>query len=399
MRLVTSLPLRRVPLKTTAAITSCPSVVATASIHTHPAQPAKVSPISGIGPPPPPPPPPAQVSPDSASRILRRRTQVELLRKAKDLRAASASKATGGTFTKRFWKEVHVREVDRAYEIHLDTRPLRRPNSKTPVRIPLSKPHLAHAVGIEWDQLVSVQEATRQHLIPLTSTVCRALDIADDDAAHAGSPPAPIRARLTESLLRYLDTDSLLCWAPPPDLHNPLNNNNMTNAAGETLHDVQARVAAVIVADLTTCAWPGVTIIPVFEGNSIFPRSQAPGTRDIIQSWILRLSSWELAGLERATLAGKSLLVGARLVLEWSEEGAGAVAEESKVKGGDSKSSSSSKELFGVEEAARASSLEVSWQTGKWGEVEDTHDVEKEDLRRQLGSVVLLVSGNGSLKR
>jgi ATP synthase F1 complex assembly factor 2 len=29
-----------------------------------------------------------------------------------------------------------------------------------------------------------------------------------------------------------------------------------------------------------------------------------------------------------------------------------------------------------------------------WGEVEDTHDVEKEDLRRQLGGVVLLVGGH-----
>ena len=50
---------------------------------------------------------------------------------------------------------------------------------------------------------------------------------------------------------------------------------------------------------------------------------------------------------------------------------------------------------LGVEVAARACSLEVSWQTGLWGEVEDTHDVDKEDLRRQLGSAVLVVSGTG----
>ena len=50
---------------------------------------------------------------------------------------------------------------------------------------------------------------------------------------------------------------------------------------------------------------------------------------------------------------------------------------------------------FGIEEAAEACSVEVRWQTGRWGEVEDTHDVEKEDLRRQFGSVVVLVSGSG----
>jgi ATP synthase F1 complex assembly factor 2 len=42
-----------------------------------------------------------------------------------------------------------------------------------------------------------------------------------------------------------------------------------------------------------------------------------------------------------------------------------------------------------------AVNLEVDWQTRNWGEVEDTHDVEKEELRRQLASVVLLVSGTG----
>jgi ATP synthase F1 complex assembly factor 2 len=49
---------------------------------------------------------------------------------------------------------------------------------------------------------------------------------------------------------------------------------------------------------------------------------------------------------------------------------------------------------FGIEEAAHASSLEVSWQTVQWGEVEDTHDVEKEDLKRQLGSAIILVGGD-----
>ncbi len=92
------------------------------------------------------------------------------------------------------------------------------------------------------------------------------------------------------------------------------------------------------------------------------------------------LPSFELAGLERAVLAGKGLLGAARLVVEWSEE-LGHLRGEGDVK------------EFGVEEAAKTASLEVDWQTGMWGSVEDTHDVEREDVRRQLGSVVLLVSG------
>lgn len=48
---------------------------------------------------------------------------------------------------------------------------------------------------------------------------------------------------------------------------------------------------------------------------------------------------------------------------------------------------------FGIEDAVEACSVELRWQTGKWGEVEDTHDVEREDLRRQFGGVVVLVGG------
>ena len=76
-------------------------------------------------------------------------------------------------------------------------------------------------------------------------------------------------------------------------------------------------------------------------------------------------------------------------MIEWSEvfQGRGEVADGGEHKG---------KQRFGIEEAAEACSSEVSWQTGRWGEVEDTHDVEKEDLRRQFGSVILVVSGTGN---
>lgn len=173
--------------------------------------------------------------------------------------------------------------------------------------------------------------------------------------------------------MRYLDTDSLLCWAPPPGA------TDTRNEAGESLRDVQKRTAEAVVGFLTTHVWPGIEIGPVLDGDAIMPQPQAEGVREVVQGWVLGLDAWEIAGLERAVLAGKSLIGAARLVVEWSEgPNAGRV---------------DGVERFGVEEAATASSLEVSWQTGSWGEVEDTHDVEKEDLRRQLGSVVLLVSG------
>lgn len=203
--------------------------------------------------------------------------------------------------------------------------------------------------------------------------MCRALDIAAADAVAVGSH-SEIRATIAKTLIRYLDTDSILCWAPPAGPYDHKND------AGESLRDVQKRTAEDIVSFLTTHVWPGIEIVPVLDGHTIFPQSQSPGVREIIEGWITGLDAWEIAGLERAVLAGKSLVAAARFVAEWSEGPVG-------------KPSLNAGPRFGVEEAAIATSLEVDWQTGQWGEVEDTHDVNKEDVRRQLGSVALLVSG------
>jgi chaperone required for assembly of F1-ATPase len=78
-------------------------------------------------------------------------------------------------------------------------------------------------------------------------------------------------------------------------------------------------------------------------------------------------------------LATKSLLVATRLLVEWSQEFKHL-----------HKNNSTGR--FGIAEARQASSVEVTWQTDMWGEVDDTHDVDKEDVARQLGSVILLVS-------
>jgi len=361
---------------------------ATSAIHTTPASPATVSPIHGTGPPPGAPQPAA----DSAeSRLEHRKQQAVLLQKAEDIRDAAAnanpqasisplktarSKASG-LLRKRFWKDVHVREVDGAYEVHLDARPLRRPDSKEIVRIPLSKPLLATALAVEWDMLVSAQQATRQHLIPLTSLVCRALDIADDDK----TPTQAVRAALVKTVMRYFRTDTLLCWAPPPKA------DDTPGPDGLSLRELQKKAADEVIAFLNSRVWPGLEIEPVLDEETIMPRKQSPVTLSIIEGWVMGLNSWELAGLERGVLAGKGLLGSARIVSEWSEHGAGS---------GNVEPQDASRPRYGIEAAVKNATIEVRWQTSRWGEVDDTHDVEKEDLARQFGSVVLLVGGTGS---
>ena len=276
---------------------------------------------------------------------------------------------------KRFWKTVKVEVSDESLTVLLDTRPVRNPLSTPPkpLKIPHSKPQLATAIALEWDLLTSAADALRSHLIPLTSIASRAsaLEAEDKQSTLDGHTfkGEGTRYDIVNTLLRYLDTDTLLCWAPEQksDSGEPSNG----------LREKQIEVAKPILSFLTQNVWPGVELIPTLDEGSILPKAQPASTRAVVRGWMAGLPAWELVGLERAVLAGKSLCVGARLVSEWSEE----------LRLGEERNK------FGTEEAARACSLEVEWQTGMWGEVEDTHDVDKEDLRRQLGSVVLLVSG------
>jgi ATP synthase F1 complex assembly factor 2 len=256
-------------------------------------------------------------------------------------------------------------------QVFLDKRPVRTP-SKEILTVPLSKHQLATAIALEWDMLVSAKQALKTHHIPMTSLAARAVDLARADAE--GNTKA--REDIIKMLMRYLATDTLLCWAPEKNLH-------VSHTDTGSLRKLQMKLASPIISYLTTHVWPGVEIKPILAPDSILPLSQPEMTKNVVRGWLTGVPAFELAGLERAVLASKSLLIGVRLIHEWGEAFAQARGPADATR-------------FGVEEAAEAASVEVTWQTQQWGEVEDTHDVEKEDLRRQLGSAVLLVGGDSS---
>ncbi|KAL2009294.1 hypothetical protein VTN00DRAFT_7488 [Thermoascus crustaceus] len=334
------------------------------SFHCSPLKSAIAHPITAHGPPPKAPVP----APEFGERVERRKKQAELIEKGKEAQTQPSKPATA--LKKRFWKDVNVRKQPEGYQVLLDTRPVRTP-AKTILTIPPTKPQLAYAIALEWDLLTSAQQALKHHLIPLTSITARAEDIVREDAQGQ----ITTRDEILRTVMRYLDTDTLLCWVPEKEAEP-------TEEGGqgrETLRELQMRVAQEIIGFLTTAVWPGIEIKPVLNSDSIMPVSQPQATKDVIRGWVSGLHAYDLAALERGVLAGKSLLVAVRLLVEWSENFRHLQRPGQK--------------RFGIEEAAHASSLEVTWQTDMWGEVEDTHDVDKEDLRRQLGSVVLLVSG------
>lgn len=312
----------------------------------------------------PPPQPPKQDTTESQDRLNRKRQQADAFIKGQNARPNPAKPSS--VLQKRFWKDVKVTETPDGLQINLDARPVRTA-SKDSLVLPHAKRALASAIALEWDQLVSAQQALKQHYVPLTSSTSRAMDIAAADKAGNND----IRASIVTMAMRYLGTDTLLCWAPEKSLHEP-------EDARKPLRQRQREVAEPIIAHLKTHVFPGVDINPILAPDSIVPQPQPQATREVVKSWVQGLPAFELAGLERGILATKSLLVAARIVAEWSREVGGIVADGA--------------ERFGIEAATEAASLEVLHQTEQWGEVEDTHDVDNADIRRQLGSVILLVS-------
>lgn len=316
----------------------------------------------------PPPQPPQQQASEAQDRVDRKRQQAEAYIQNQNARPNPAKPTS--VLQKRFWKNSQVKESPEGLQVFLDARPVRTA-SKDSLVLPHSKRALASGIALEWDQLVSAKQALKQHYVPLTSSASRAMDIAAADAA--GDPD--IRASIVTMAMRYLGTDTLLCWAPEKNIHDP------ANETRKPLRQRQREVAEPIIAYLKTHVFPGVDINPILAPDSIVPQKQPQETREVIQSWVQRLPAFELAGLERGILATKSLLVAVRMVAEWSAEFNGAKT-----------ASVAGAERFGIEAATEAASLEVLHQTEQWGEVEDTHDVDNADIRRQLGTVILLVS-------
>ena len=345
------------------------SYQSTQSRNIHNSSPNSATPLHHPTVPGPPPGPPQQHNTETQERLARKRQQAESFLEGVNSRP-SAGKPTS-LLKKRFWKDVSVRETPAGLEVYLDSRAVKTA-AKESLILPHSKRSHASAIALEWDQLSSAQQALKNSYVPLTSGASRAMDIVAEDAAAGKSDQQPIRASIVAMAMRYLSTDTLLCWAPEKNIHDPVNETR------KPLRQRQREVAEPIIGYLQSHVFPGCEINPILSPDSIVPIPQPQATREVIKSWVQSLPAFELAGLERGILATKSLLVAARMVTEWGQEFAA-----TRKAGG---------ERFGIEDATEAASLEVLHQTEQWGEVEDTHDVDGADIRRQLGTVVLLVS-------
>ncbi|KAF8682885.1 ATP12 protein [Rhizoctonia solani] len=233
---------------------------------------------------------------------------------------------------KRFWKKVDVAENHGLLTVTLDKRALRTPEGAK-LEVPSSRRLLATLIAIEWE---NQEKLIKPHALPMTSIASRAIDGLQDEGA---------RFDLVAGLIKYFDTDTLCFHEAHPPALVQLQEEHWVPLIkwAESTYDIK---------------------INIFD--SLLGNSQPKESKNVLMKEINKLNQWEMAAFERAVLTTKSFIIALGLV----------------------------KGRIDVEQASQAAHVEVVSQTQRWGEVEDTHDVDYHDIRRQLGSVACVLATN-----
>ncbi|KAI9245091.1 hypothetical protein BDA99DRAFT_448060 [Phascolomyces articulosus] len=236
---------------------------------------------------------------------------------------------------KRFWKHAWVKEEQDGCTVMLDKRNLRTPNGRHVVKFPTKQRALAYLTAAEWE---AQTENLKSHSLPLTSIIARGMDVLDP--ARAEDPA--IREQVIDKLITYFDTDATCYHEEYPE--------SLTS-----LQDAHWK---------PLIAWASETYnVQINTTTGIFAVKQPAETRSKLRSVVEEMDALELAALEKAIMSSKSFLVGLAVV----------------------------KGALTVEQGAQAAHVEMNAQVDRWGEVEDSHDVEREYIRQTLGAVAAVV--------
>ncbi|PCH38452.1 ATP12-domain-containing protein [Wolfiporia cocos MD-104 SS10] len=231
---------------------------------------------------------------------------------------------------KRFWKTVGIEEREDAFAVTLDKRPLRTPGGK-PLLLPRNKRLVATLIASEWENQESL---LKPHTLPMTSLVSRAIDAFVDEQT---------RSEVRAQLLKYLETDTICFHSNEPEVLVTLQAEHWK----PLLEWVQSTY------NVETSTTDSFLLAP-------HPEETLKKLDEVMNGFDL----WQMAAMERATYTSKSFLIALALVTR----------------------------RITAEQAALASHVEVNSQIERWGEVEDSHDVDYHDVRKQLGSAACLLS-------
>ncbi|KZT11625.1 ATP12-domain-containing protein [Laetiporus sulphureus 93-53] len=243
--------------------------------------------------------------------------------------AATATNRAEATL-KRFWKTVNIDGREDVYAVMLDKRPLRTPGGKH-LQLPRNKRLAATLIAMEWENQEIV---LKPHALPMTSIASRAIDAFSDEQT---------RSEVRAQLLKYFETDTI-CFHQ----NEPTSLVNLQEMHWKPLLE-----------------WTQSTFnVDISTSDSFLLSPHPQETVKKLNEIMFNFDHWQMAAMERATYTSKSFLIALALVMK----------------------------RITVEQAAQAAHVEVNSQIEKWGEVEDSHDVDYHDIRRQLGSAACLIS-------
>ncbi|KAK6457870.1 uncharacterized protein RJT20DRAFT_125745 [Scheffersomyces xylosifermentans] len=294
------------------------------------------------------------------------------------------------TLTK-FWEKVdtNYNEVTGQYEVQLDGKTLKTPLG-FPLALPASKKQLAYLIAHEWSNLPDLKIKT--NALPLTSVAARSIDLIKIHTSEDSNKSEMI-AKVGDlddikiNMLRYLDTDTCLIFTT-------------TDEYSGKLRKKQDELYLPLIAEFedffTTYAKKQGNLLPSedakveleyldCETDGLRGNKQSITTQNIVLHWLNNLPIYDLIALEKAILTSKSFLCGVTLLRS-------NVSDPKTMKELYQLNRENADDYYHktIEEIVEMGNLETIFQTEEWGEVEDTHDVDKVDWLRNLTSAALL---------
>lgn len=264
----------------------------------------------------------------------------------------------------KFWEKVSVSKIDSTndYVIKLDEKIIKTPLGFD-LKIPHSKKTLAYLLENEWKSLPSLQ--IRPYLVPLTSLTSRCIDLNEAQLTNDIEIKTKVGdlSTVKSLLLRYLDTDTMLVFSPIEDCDGDLRKEQ------EKCYRPIIKDMEIFFTKFSNDNKPVNLKFLDCDKDGLIGNSQTEHTKKAVLNYLDSLNVWDLVALEKATLVGKSFLAGVTVLRN---------------------ADYNDNFNLTIEELARLVNLETVLQTARWGEVEDTHDVDKVDLKRNLASAALI---------
>ena len=275
------------------------------------------------------------------------------------------------TMTK-FWDHIDLsRNNNNDFLLTMDTKPVKTSMGNDLI-IPSNKPILAMLLMNEWRSLTDSK--VKPYDLPLTSLISRCIDMETSykslndtkltDSEKIVKEEEMItklgctkREELYPQLLRYLDTDTLVCLSPNHEFEGRLRKEqdlkylpvieNFEKFLAQFNNDQPVKIR---ILDGQTDG---------FRSNTQFKETQ-----NAVIEYLKTLNIWELIILEKCVLSSKSFILGWLLITKHN--------------------SNVENVEHTIQDMVRLSNLEIIYQTERWGEVEDTHDVDQRDIIRKI---------------